>query len=210
MKASDHYAEAVGLVFRDRNASTSFLQRRLQIGYNHATALMERMEAAGLVSCPNRAGKREVLLARPLPQPCEEGPVASWRAGIAAIDPKTFHPPGMLAASRSHETSKGRTVFEPAPWPAVHAAMIGFVEEWGTRAAALGWATEQLFGVHRLAGAIRMDSTGALVTPHPMRVVSMDGTTIVLARDDTRQTFRGLTNPAESVPIWAFGRPIAS
>lgn len=56
------YDKAVAVVLRDRKASTSYIQRRLQIGYNRAASLMERMEEEGLVSSANHAGKREILV----------------------------------------------------------------------------------------------------------------------------------------------------
>ena len=49
------------VVLRDRKASTSYIQRRLQIGYNRAASLMERMEKEGIVGPANHVGKREVL-----------------------------------------------------------------------------------------------------------------------------------------------------
>jgi S-DNA-T family DNA segregation ATPase FtsK/SpoIIIE len=48
-------------VLKERRATTSYLQRRLGIGYNRAASLIERMEQDGLISPPNRTGKREVL-----------------------------------------------------------------------------------------------------------------------------------------------------
>ena len=50
---------------RDKKASTSYIQRRLQIGYNRAASLMERMEHEGIVGPANHAGKREILLESP-------------------------------------------------------------------------------------------------------------------------------------------------
>ena len=55
------FEEAVAIVMRDKKASTSYLQRRLQIGYNRAARLIEDMEARGIVSPANHAGKRTVL-----------------------------------------------------------------------------------------------------------------------------------------------------
>ena len=59
------YDQAVALVTRERKASTSFVQRHLQIGYNRAAKLIERMEAEGVVSAANHVGKREVLAPPP-------------------------------------------------------------------------------------------------------------------------------------------------
>lgn len=58
----DLYQQAVAIVKRDRKASTSYIQRRLQIGYNRAASLMERLEQEGVVGQPNHAGKREILI----------------------------------------------------------------------------------------------------------------------------------------------------
>jgi S-DNA-T family DNA segregation ATPase FtsK/SpoIIIE len=60
--ATDLYQQAVQIVLRDRKASTSYIQRRLQIGYNRAASIMERMEHEGVVGQPNHAGKREILM----------------------------------------------------------------------------------------------------------------------------------------------------
>ena len=60
--SGDLYDQAVAIVLRDKKASTSYIQRRLQIGYNRAASLMERMEKEGIVGAANHAGKREILL----------------------------------------------------------------------------------------------------------------------------------------------------
>jgi S-DNA-T family DNA segregation ATPase FtsK/SpoIIIE len=62
---NDLYDQAVAVVTRDRKASTSYIQRRLQIGYNRAASLMERMEREGVVGVANHAGKREILAGPP-------------------------------------------------------------------------------------------------------------------------------------------------
>jgi S-DNA-T family DNA segregation ATPase FtsK/SpoIIIE len=56
------FDKAVAIVARDRKVSTSYIQRRLQIGYNRAARLIERMEEESMISKPNHQGKREILL----------------------------------------------------------------------------------------------------------------------------------------------------
>mgnify|MGYP000990315667 CR=1 FL=1 len=58
------FDQAVALVLRERKASTSFVQRHLQIGYNRAARIIDRMEAEGLIGSPNHVGKREILMRR--------------------------------------------------------------------------------------------------------------------------------------------------
>ena len=61
-ESADLYDRAVAVVLRDRKASTSYVQRRLQIGYNRAASIVERMEREGIVGPANHAGKREILV----------------------------------------------------------------------------------------------------------------------------------------------------
>ncbi len=56
------YDQAVAIVIKDRKCSTSYIQRKLGIGYNKAARLVERMEDEGLVSASNHVGKREILV----------------------------------------------------------------------------------------------------------------------------------------------------
>jgi len=56
------YDQAVAIVARDRKVSTSYIQRKLQIGYNRAARIVEQMEDEGVISGPNHSGKREVLV----------------------------------------------------------------------------------------------------------------------------------------------------
>ncbi|MCB1519738.1 MAG: DNA translocase FtsK [Hyphomicrobiaceae bacterium] len=58
----DAYDRAVAIVLRDRKASTSYIQRRLSIGYNRAADLIERMEREGLIGPANNVGRREILV----------------------------------------------------------------------------------------------------------------------------------------------------
>ena len=59
---ADLYDQAVAVVLRDGKASTSYVQRRLGIGYNRAASIIERMEKEGIVGPANHAGKREILV----------------------------------------------------------------------------------------------------------------------------------------------------
>ncbi|TCL00657.1 DNA translocase FtsK [Shimia isoporae] len=56
------YDQAVAIVIKDRKCSTSYIQRKLAIGYNKAARLVEQMEDEGLVSAANHVGKREILV----------------------------------------------------------------------------------------------------------------------------------------------------
>jgi S-DNA-T family DNA segregation ATPase FtsK/SpoIIIE len=60
--SADPYDQAVAVVLRDGKASTSYIQRRLGIGYNRAASIIERMEQEGIVGPANHAGKREILV----------------------------------------------------------------------------------------------------------------------------------------------------
>lgn len=65
----DLFSQAIAIVVRDQRASTSYLQRRLKIGYNKAAGVIDRLEEEGIISAPNHAGKREVLAnGRPSPE----------------------------------------------------------------------------------------------------------------------------------------------
>lgn len=115
--------------------------------------------------------------------------IAAWRAGVSQLDPGAMPPvPGI----------------RPAVWPAVHAAMLLFLDTWGERAAALGYDELLLFGVHYRAGAVRVDSCGLLVSERIHTIVEMTKGAVALERGAARSTFRGLTNRAESVAIWDF------
>ncbi|KQZ14959.1 cell division protein FtsK [Mesorhizobium sp. Root554] len=60
--SDDPYDQAVAVVLRDGKASTSYIQRRLGIGYNRAASIIEKMEKEGIVGAANHAGKREILV----------------------------------------------------------------------------------------------------------------------------------------------------
>ena len=58
----DLYQQAVQVVTNDKRASTSYIQRKLSIGYNRAARLIERMEQEGMVGPPDKTGKREIYI----------------------------------------------------------------------------------------------------------------------------------------------------
>ena len=55
-------SKAIDLIRSTNKASTSFLQRNFQVGYNKAARIMEALEQRGVVSTPNHAGKRDILI----------------------------------------------------------------------------------------------------------------------------------------------------
>ncbi len=61
-EADQIYDKAVNIVLQDRKVSTSYIQRRLSIGYNRAATIIEKMEREGVISPANHAGKREILV----------------------------------------------------------------------------------------------------------------------------------------------------
>lgn len=129
-----------------------------------------------------------------------EALVASWRAGHAQLDPSRPPAPGIINVEPG---PAGR----PGVWRVVHEMMGRFIDERGPEAAALGWTTLSLFGVHRTAGSMRVDATGALITLYPRKVIAISATEIQLSRRGVVQTYRGLVNPAASVPVWDFRYP---
>ena len=79
--ADDLYERAVALVLADQKASTSYLQRRLGVGYNRAADLIERMEREGVLSAPGHQGRRQILGRDPSRAPADRisGQVAAPR-----------------------------------------------------------------------------------------------------------------------------------
>jgi S-DNA-T family DNA segregation ATPase FtsK/SpoIIIE len=56
------YKKAIEIVINDKKCSVSYIQRKLQIGYNRAARIVEEMEKNGIISAPNHTGKREILI----------------------------------------------------------------------------------------------------------------------------------------------------
>ena len=55
------FSQAVSIIIKDKRVSTSYVQRKLQIGYNRAARIIEEMEEKGIISAPNSQGKREII-----------------------------------------------------------------------------------------------------------------------------------------------------
>ncbi len=81
------YQDAVEIVLRDRRASTSYLQRRLSIGYNRAASLIERMEEEGIISAANHAGRREILVPASSPTAGDDKDREAFSADSPLTDP---------------------------------------------------------------------------------------------------------------------------
>lgn len=82
--AAELFKRAALIVTTDRKGSVSYLQRRLQIGFNAASTLMEALEVAGVVSSPDHTGRREVLASKPEPRGAGSAPIVN--ASDAAFD----------------------------------------------------------------------------------------------------------------------------
>ena len=57
----DLYQQAVKIILAERRPTTSYIQRRLKIGYNKAASFIEQMEEEGIITAPNNQGKREII-----------------------------------------------------------------------------------------------------------------------------------------------------
>ena len=73
-ESGDLYDRAVAIVLRDKKCSTSYIQRRLSVGYNKAASLVERMEKEGVVGAPNHSGKRAILVGGGIDRGAFDGP----------------------------------------------------------------------------------------------------------------------------------------
>lgn len=127
--------------------------------------------------------------------------VASWRAGVLSLPDDQVPCPGMIWRSPGEGGREG-------VWRHARKAMLVFLDEWGEHAADLGWSTEALFGVHRLAGASRADCTGTMVTVYPRRCIALCEREIHLDRIGGSVVVdrRPAVIPPDCVPIWLFGK----
>ena len=136
-----------------------------------------------------RKAETEVLAPAPSvrlpPLPTADG-LALWRAGLArlvSIDPDR---PTRVVGYRVGE------------WAEVYARAVAFLNQFGSTAEALGWTAPRLFGVHPIAGIIRVDACGALVLPVGGPIRAITATEIRFGH----LTHREKPGQPEGVPIW--------
>lgn len=115
-----------------------------------------------------------------------EGELRKWHSGLAALSPN--HPP--CPGYRADE------------WPAVLSRAFDFLNTFGRQAEALGWTAPRLFGVHEVAGIVRVDACGALVLPISGPVRAITATEIRFER----LTYRTKPGQPVGVPWWEWRR----
>src|SRR4051794_8126224 len=112
--------------------------------------------------------------------------VAEWKQGLARLAPSRAPCPG----------------FRAGQWPRVHAAALDFLANTAETAAALGWSTVELFGVHPVVGVSRVDCCGALMVSNgnPIAEITPD-----LIRYANGLAYRRTPPGGPTVPVWQFG-----
>jgi len=110
------FRQAVTLVWQERKASTSFIQRKLAIGYNNAAKIIERMEEMAIVSKPDHVGKREIRdpddLRAALNIRKEVMDIAGEEKGRIMLDAIVM---GMKAADSARRKAQGKPPMKPDP-----------------------------------------------------------------------------------------------
>ena len=149
--------------------------------HQHNQPLAPAVTPVTLVTPPTRSPREEID--RPHVT-ATSGEAESWRACLASLDPHSDPCPGFRH------------------WPSVQRAAIRFLDGRGAEAERLGWGVLDLFGVHPVAGAIRVDCTGALVTLWGKRVAELTPELIRFA--DGLAYRRRTLSPALSCPVWEF------
>lgn len=112
--------------------------------------------------------------------------LAVWRAGLARLDYETAPCPGY----RSDE------------WRGTLARAVAFLNQFGAQAEALGWTASRLFGVHEIAGIVRVDACGALTLPVSGEVRALTATEVRFGH----LTYRRKPGQPAGVPWWEWRR----
>ena len=120
--------------------------------------------------------------------PVEPQPQArAWREAFARVSAQTPPCPGL----------------RPQNWPSMHTVALQFLSEQADKAAALGWTTEELFGVHPEVGAVRVDACGALMISGGKPVVSVEPNRISFGVS----CYYRIASRPPSVPVWDWREP---
>jgi hypothetical protein len=130
----------------------------------------------------------------------EIGSVAPARAPADPTPADALPPLATLLAAMATATDPCPG-FRTKEWPDIWYRALQFLCEREEEAAALGWGTLELLGVHPVVGVTRVDYCGALTlgVASPVKVITAEA--IVY---DNKQVFRRASVPADAVPIWAF------
>ena len=110
-----------------------------------------------------------------------------WRKGFLDLRPGVSPCPGLTGAN----------------WTAIHAKNVEFLDRWADEAAALGWTTLELWGVHPQVGTIRVDYCGGM-TMGTSHVTGITKDRILAAHTTYYRDRPG--RPTGAVPLWLFGR----
>lgn len=141
----------------------------------------------GFAGGPDSSADAATTLVGPSPESGEGAGgsgVDSWRAALMRLDPHAPPCPG----------------YRGDEWSRVLARALAFLDEFGDQAAALGWTASRLFGVHRQAGAVRVDACGALMVGPGANARAITADTISFGH----LTYRTKPGQPEGVPVWGF------
>jgi len=112
--------------------------------------------------------------------------LAKWRSALSELSSERIPCPG----------------YRPEEWARTLARALDFLDRFGPQAEALGWTAVRLFGVHPVAGIVRVDTCGALVLPSAGAVRAITATEVSFGH----LTYREKPGQPQGVPIWDFAR----
>lgn len=142
-------------------------------------------EAQARAEC-QQAERSPTAILPPVVNPSGKDGLALWRTGFAALSLVAAPCPG----------------YRGDEWRQVHAWALDFLDTFGAQAEALGWTASRLFGVHPVAGIVRVDACGGLVLPGAGAVRAITATEISFGH----LTHREKPGRLQGVPLWMFRR----
>jgi hypothetical protein len=140
----------------------------------------------------------------PIHGPIDAGSENPSEGSTAPTDKIAALPPEIIRGLETLLAMPTPGDFAPKRWAMSIAVAIRLAEDWGARALALGWSTEDLFGLHPSSPHIRFDAMGlAFMLGSADRVIAMS-TSMAVTRKPTGSTvvFRRRPDPCDSVPAW--------